>query len=35
LGSPANASLLYALVYVAFCWAAMALLYRKRLFLKI
>src|SRR5579864_3170307 len=33
--SPANASLLYALVYVAFCWAAMALLYRKRLFLKI
>jgi predicted acyltransferase len=35
LASPANASLLYALVYVAFCWAAMALLYRKRLFLKI
>jgi predicted acyltransferase len=35
LTSPANASLLYALVYVAFCWAAMALLYRKRLFLKI
>jgi predicted acyltransferase len=35
LASPQNASLLYALVYVAFCWAAMALLYRKRLFLKI
>jgi len=33
--SPANASLLFALVYVAFCWVAMALLYRKRLFLKI
>jgi len=35
LASPANASLLYALVYVAICWAAMALLYRKGLFLKI
>jgi predicted acyltransferase len=35
LASPANASLLYALLYVVFCWAAMALLYRKRLFLKI
>jgi predicted acyltransferase len=35
LASPANASLLYALVYVAFCWVAMALLCRKRLFLKI
>lgn len=33
--SPANASLFYALVFVAFCWVAMALLYRKRLFLKI
>lgn len=35
LGSPANASLLFALLYVAFCWAAMAVLYRKRIFLKI
>ena len=35
VAGPPNASLLYALVYVAFCWAAMALLYRKRLFLKI
>jgi predicted acyltransferase len=35
LAIPANASLLYALVYLAFCWVAMALLYRKRLFLKI
>jgi predicted acyltransferase len=35
LSTPANASLFYALLYVAFCWAAMALLYRKRLFLKI
>ena len=35
LASPANASLIYALVYVAFCWAAMALLYRKGLLLKI
>jgi predicted acyltransferase len=35
LGSPANASLLYALVYVGLCWAAMWLLYRKRIFLKI
>jgi len=35
LANPQNASLLYALIYVAFCWAAMALLYRKRLFLKI
>ena len=33
--SPANASLLFALAYVAFCWVAMALLYRKRWFLKI
>lgn len=33
--SPANASLLYALAYVAFCWAAMALLFRKGLFLKV
>jgi predicted acyltransferase len=35
LSSPANASLAYALVYVALCWAAMAVLYRKRIFLKI
>jgi len=33
--SPANASLLFALTYVAFCWGAMALLYRKRIFIKI
>jgi predicted acyltransferase len=33
--NPAFASLLYGLVYVAFCWAVMAILYRKRLFLKI
>lgn len=35
LANPANASLAYALAYVAFCWAAMAVLYRKRWFLKI
>jgi predicted acyltransferase len=35
LASPANASLLYALVYVVLCWMAMALLYRKGIFLKI
>jgi predicted acyltransferase len=33
--SPANASLLFALTYVAFCWGALALLYRKRIFIKI
>ena len=35
LANPANASLLYALVYVGLCWAVMAVLYRKRIFLKI
>jgi predicted acyltransferase len=35
LGSPANASLLYALAYVLMCWAAMYGLYRKGIFLKI
>ena len=35
LASPLNASLLYALVYVGFCWLFMALLYRKNIFLKI
>ena len=35
LGGPANASLLYALVFLALCWAAMWVLYRKRIFLKI
>jgi len=35
IANPANASLLYALTYVAFCWAAMALLYRKGWFLKV
>jgi predicted acyltransferase len=33
--NPANASLLYAVAYVGVCWVAMALLYRKGLFLKI
>jgi predicted acyltransferase len=33
--SPANASLLYAIAYVVFCWAVMAVLYRKGIFLKI
>jgi predicted acyltransferase len=33
--SPANASLLFAVMYVAFCWGALALLYRKRIFIKI
>ncbi len=35
LGSPANASLVYALAYVALCWAAMWVLYRRRIFLKV
>jgi predicted acyltransferase len=35
LTSPANASLLYALTYVLVCWAAMWVLYRKAIFLKI
>ncbi len=35
LASPANSSLLYALTYVALCWVVMAVLYRKRIFLKI
>jgi predicted acyltransferase len=35
LASPANASLLYALAYVALCWMVMELLYRKGVFLKI
>jgi predicted acyltransferase len=35
VASPANASLLYALTYVALCWVVMAVLYRKRIFLKI
>jgi predicted acyltransferase len=35
LASPANASLLYALVFVLMCWAAMYVLYRKGIFLKI
>jgi predicted acyltransferase len=32
---PANASLLYAIAYIGLCWVAMALLYRKGLFLKV
>ena len=35
LGSPPNASLLYAIVFVAICWVAMWGLYRKGIFLKI
>jgi predicted acyltransferase len=35
LASPPNASLLYAIIFVAICWCAMAVLYHKRLFLKI
>jgi predicted acyltransferase len=33
--SPANASLFYALTYVAVCWVVMWVLYRKKIFLKI
>jgi predicted acyltransferase len=33
--SPPNASLLYALAYVALCWAAMAVLYRKGIAIKV
>ncbi len=35
LASPPNASLLYALVFVAVCWAAMWVLYRKGILIKI
>lgn len=35
IGNPANASLAYALAYVALCWVVMAALYRKRIFFKI
>jgi len=35
LASPPNASLLYAIAFVAMCWAAMWVLYRKGIFLKI
>ena len=35
LGTPANASLLYALVFLALCWAAMWVLYRRRIFFKV
>ena len=35
LAGPRNASLLYALAYVGFCWLVMAVLYRKNIFLKI
>ncbi len=35
LASPPNASLLYALVFVMMCWAAMWVLYRRGIFLKI
>jgi predicted acyltransferase len=33
--SPANASLAYSLAYVLLCWLVMAMLYRRRIFLKI
>ncbi|HXK09797.1 MAG TPA: heparan-alpha-glucosaminide N-acetyltransferase domain-containing protein [Vicinamibacteria bacterium] len=35
LASPPNASLLYSLAFVAVCWAAMWVLYRRRIFIKI
>jgi len=35
LASPPNASLLYALAYVAVCWAAMAILYRRGIAIKV
>jgi predicted acyltransferase len=35
LASPANASLLYAMAYVAVCWAVVWVLYRKGIFLKV
>jgi len=35
VGSPPNASLLYSLAFVALCWAAMWVLYRRRIFIKI
>jgi predicted acyltransferase len=35
LAGPPNASLIYALSFVAFCWVAMWLLYRKGIFIKI
>ena len=33
--TPANASLAYSLAYVCLCWLVMAVLYRRRIFLKI
>jgi predicted acyltransferase len=35
LAGPMNSSLLYALAYVLMCWAAMYVLYRKGIFLKL
>ncbi len=35
LASPATASLLYSLAYVAFFWLALGILYRRRIFLKV
>jgi predicted acyltransferase len=35
IASPANASLLYAIATVVFCWVLMWLLYRRRIFVKI
>jgi predicted acyltransferase len=35
MAGPANASLLYAVTYVGICWLAMAVLYRKGMFLRV
>jgi predicted acyltransferase len=35
LGTPANASLIYAIAYVIFCWAVMWVFYRRGVFLKV
>ena len=35
LANPANASLLYAIAYVAFCWVFVWILYRKGIFLRV
>jgi predicted acyltransferase len=35
IGTPANASLLFAAGAVLFCWALMWLLYRRRIFVKL
>lgn len=35
LANPANASLIYSIVYVLLCWAVMWMLYKRRIFLKV